>query len=433
MTSHHLGNNQRLNGMKLHFLALTSALTLWISCNTAEKSTSASSAHEHEGEKHEGHEHEKEGEKHEDHEGHEHEKKGEEHNEGATPKAGAFSEVHLTQEALKLAGIVVGKVERRALSGGVGIPAEVQFEPTSTAHVGPLVQGRITKVNVALGDRVTAGQLLGVVASSDVSAAGARLGQAKAQLSAAESTLARQQQLSAEGIGAQRSLIDAEARVNELKAEVAGLRSQLSLFGSGAGGGLVLTAPIDGIVVSMHGTLGETASPDEPVFVVTDPTKVWVRGNVPELEIGRATVGEAVSVRLHAFPNVAMKGTITYVAPSIDEPTRSLPIRVKLELPDPRLRSGLFGIIELVGGALDERVAVIPADAVATVDGQTVAFVQGNEPGAFQPTPVLLGRRAGAFFELKAGLPDSATVALSGGFRLKSVLKSGEIGDDHGH
>ena len=218
-------------------------------------------------------------------------------------EGGHENEVHLSAEALERAGIRIAAAERRALTGGVAIPAEVQFEPSSTAHVGPLVPGRITRVSVALGDRVRRGQVLGVVASSDVSNARARLDQARARLTAAESTLRRQQQLSTEGIGAQRSLIDAEAQVGELRAEVEGIRRQLSVFGSGSAGELVLTAPIDGVVVAVHGTLGETATPDQPAFIVTDPTKVWVRGNVPELELARVQVGSGAVVRLHAFPD----------------------------------------------------------------------------------------------------------------------------------
>jgi membrane fusion protein, heavy metal efflux system len=336
--------------------------------------------------------------------------------------------VHLSAEALERAGIRVAVAERRALTGGVAIPAEVQFEPSSTAHVGPLVPGRITRVSVALGDSVRRGQLLGVVASSDVSTARARLDQARARLTAAESTLRRQQQLSTEGIGAQRSLIDAEAQVGELRAEVEGLRRQLSVFGSGSAGELALTAPID-----VHGTLGETATPDEPVFIVTDPTKVWVRGNVPELELARVQVGSAAVVRLHAFPDAAMAGTITYVAPSLDERTRSLPVSVTLQAPDARLRSGLFGSIELVGGSADERVLVVPADAVATLDGQSVVFIPGDEPNSFRPQPVALGRRAGGFFEVRSGLEEGARLAVSGAFTLKSALRSGELSEGHEH
>lgn len=344
---------------------------------------------------------------------------------------GHENEVRISPEAASLAGIRVGPAERRALGGGTAIPAEIQFEPSSTAHVGPLVPGRITRVAVALGDRVKRGQLLAVVASSDVSAAHSRLEQSQARLKAAEATLHRQQQLSTEGIGAQRAVIDAEAQVGELRAEVSGLRRQLSVFGSGSSGSLSLTAPIDGVVVDLDATIGETAAADKVVFVVTDPTKVWVRGNVPELEIGRVTAGSAAIVRLHAFPELAMPGTIAYVAPALDAHTRSLPIKVVIALPDARLRSGLFGSIELVGGAVDERVLVVPADAVATLDGQQVVFVTADEPNTFKPQPIALGRRAGGFFEVRSGLTEGALLALSGAFTLKSALKSSELSEGH--
>ncbi len=362
-----------------------------------------------------------------------HEEKGKHGDEAGHAEGEHENEVHMSAEALELAGIRLAVAERRALTGGVAIPAEVQFEPSSTAHVGPMVPGRITRVSVALGDRVRRGQLLGVVASSDVSTARARLDQARARLSAAEATQRRQQQLSTEGIGAQRSLIDADAQVGELRAEVEGLRRQLSVFGSGSAGELMLTAPIDGVVVAVHATLGETATPEQPAFIVTDPTKVWVRGNVPELELSRVVAGSAAIVRLHAFPELSMTGTITYVAPALDEKTRSLPVRVTLQAPDARLRSGLFGSIELVGGSADERVLVVPADAVASLDGQTVVFVPADEPNSFKPQPVALGRRAGGLFEVRSGLEEGARLAISGAFTLKSALRSGELSEGHEH
>jgi cobalt-zinc-cadmium efflux system membrane fusion protein len=356
-----------------------------------------------------------------------------EHGADETGEKEQSGEVRLSAEARERAGVTIAVVGRRALSGGAAVPAEVQFEPSSTAHVGPLVPGRITKVSASLGDRVRRGQVLGLVASSDVSTARARLDQARARLSAAEATWRRQQQLATEGIGAQRSLIEAEAQVGELKAEVEGLQRQLSVFGSGSAGELVLTAPIDGVVVAVHGTLGEMATPEQPTFIVTDPTKVWVRGNVPELEISRVQAGAAVVVRLHAFADAAMNGTITYVAPALEASSRSLPIRVKLDTPDARLKSGLFGSIELLGGARDERVLVVPTDAVATLDGQTVVFVPTDEEGVFRPRAISLGRRAGGFFEVRAGLSEGARLAQSGAFTLKSALRGGELSGGHQH
>ncbi|MBS2022085.1 MAG: efflux RND transporter periplasmic adaptor subunit [Deltaproteobacteria bacterium] len=340
------------------------------------------------------------------------------------------SEAKLSSEALERAGIRVAQVERRALIGGAAIPAEVQLEPSSTAHVGPLVPGRITKVSAALGDHVRRGQVLGLVTSGDASAARSRYDQARARLSAAEATTKRQQQLASEGIGAKRALIDAQTQEGELRAEVEGLRQQLSVYGAGRAGVLSLVSSINGVVVAVHGTLGETATPEQPMFTVTDPSKVWVRGNVPELELSKVQVGNAALVRLHAFPDTSMPGTITYVAPALDERSRSLPIRVTLDAPDPRLRSGLFGSIELLGGTANGRVLVVPADAVATLDGQSVVFVPADEPNTFRPQPVQLGRRAGAVFEVRSGLADGARIASSGAFTLKSVLRSGELTEE---
>lgn len=360
-----------------------------------------------------------------EHDGHEEE--GGEHEEGHA------GEVELSAEAIELAGIIVGTAERRALTGGVAIPAVVEFDPTGTAHVGPLLPGRFTSIEAGLGDRVRRNQLLGTIASSDASASRSQLQQARARLSAAETTLRRQQQLTDEGIGAQRALIEAEAEVAELRAEVDGLRRQLSVYGSGRGGEMRLVSPIDGIIVSIHATLGETASPDREAFIVTDPGKIWVRGDVPELEIARVESGTAAIVRIHAFPELALLGTITYVAPALDPETRSLPIRVTLEAPDSRLRSNMFASVELIGGGRDERVVAVPAEAVVSLDGRYAVFVPADEPNTFRPAFVQLGRRGGAFFEVRSGLPEGTRIATGGAFVLKSVLKSGELSEGHAH
>ena len=345
---------------------------------------------------------------------------------GAAPNV-----VKLSAEAAELAGVRVATAERRAITGGASIPAEVQFEPNATAHVAPLVPGRITRVEVSLGDEVQRGQTLGVISSSDVSDARARLNQTQAQLRAAESARSRQEDLSAEGIGARRSLIEAEAQVSELRAAVEGLRRQLEVLGSGRGGELTLVSPIDGVVVAVHATLGETASPDRAAFIVSDPNKLWVQGYVPELTLREVQVGAAVVVRLDAYPELSLAGTITYAAPAIDETTRSLPIRVQLAEPDPRLRSGLFGSVELVDGGADGRVLTVPTSAIATLEGQTVVFVPTSEPHAFRPQPVVLGRRAGGYFEVRSGLEEGQRIAVSGGFTLKSTLESDELAEGH--
>ena len=57
-------------------------------------------------------------------------------------------EIHLSREAITASEIEIGAVERRALTGGAGLPAELSFDPLSTAHVAPLTSGRYTRIAV---------------------------------------------------------------------------------------------------------------------------------------------------------------------------------------------------------------------------------------------------------------------------------------------
>ena len=60
-------------------------------------------------------------------------------------------------------------------------------------------------------------------------------------------------------------------------------------------------------------------------------------------------------------------------------------------------------------------------------------FVPADAPHAFRPQSVLLGRRAGSYFEVRTGIDEGARIAVSGAFTLKSALSSGELSEGHEH
>ncbi|MCB9656070.1 MAG: efflux RND transporter periplasmic adaptor subunit [Sandaracinaceae bacterium] len=338
--------------------------------------------------------------------------------------------VHLSPAAITTNDIEVGAVEERALSGGAGLPAELSFDPLSVAHVSPLASGRFISVEVELGQRVTPGMLLAVVASETASEASSRLTEARAQLTAAETALARQRQLVGEGIGAHSALVDAEAVVAGLRARSTGLSRQLGVLGSGRSGQLRLVAPIEGVVIQLHATPGETSSTDEPAFTIANPDAISVYVQVPELAIGTVRLGQRALFRPHAFPDLALPGVVNYIAPTIDPDTRSLSMRVALDAMTPNLLSGMYGSLEIVGD--QRRSLAVPCNAVVTLGGATQAFVPGDAEGEFRPVAVRVGRRAGAYCELLEGLETGDPVVTRGAFTLKSALSQGELAE-HEH
>ena len=348
--------------------------------------------------------------------------------------AGEAHEVRLGAEALARAGIATAPVALRTLAGGGRVPAEVRLIPERTAHVAPLVPGRIVRVEVTPGQRVEAGQLLAVVASAEVAALAARLEEVEAQRGAARQAVARQRPLVAEGISAERVLVEAEAAARQLAAEAAGIERQLALLGATEGSGEVpLYAPIAGVIVEMHATLGERTGDDEPPFVIADPGEVWVVGWVPELRVAEVAVGTRARLALPAYPGERWEAPIRYVAPALDAAARALPVRLVLPNPDGRLRAGLFGTLELLAGTADEAPrAAIPREAVVTLEGRDAVFVARGGPGVFAPVFVTLGRREGGEVEVVAGLEAGEEVVVSGAFTLKSALQAGELAE-HEH
>lgn len=341
-------------------------------------------------------------------------------------------EVQLSEEAIEWAGIEIAPAELRSIRVSNSIPAEVMLEPGGAAHVAPLVRGRVSKIHVTVGEEVRKGQLLGEVQSSDASSARSGLDQARARLLAARSALERQEQLSREGIGSQRSLVEAQALAGVLEAEVAGLRRQLAVLGSGKEGTVALSSPIDGVVVSIESALGETATADASIFTVTDPERTWIRANVSELDLEKVRQGAPALVRLYAFPGLALSGKVVYVAPTLDERSRTLPLRVQLDAPDPRLRGGLFGSVELLHDG-DGRTVAVPAEAIAKLERQAVVFVPSSTPGSFRAKPVAVGPRAGGFIEIREGLEAGEPVVVKGSFTLKSILWAEDLGEGHVH
>ena len=105
-------------------------------------------------------------------------------------------------------------------------------------------------------------------------------------------------------------------------------------------------------------------------------------------------------------------------------------MRVVLDELDPRLRSGMFGTLEILGD--ERRSLALPTNAVVTMNGTSTVFVPGDSEEEFRPVPVRIGRRAGAYYELLQGLEEGAAVVVAGAFTLKSAMSTDQL-SEHEH
>jgi cobalt-zinc-cadmium efflux system membrane fusion protein len=343
--------------------------------------------------------------------------------------------VRVSKAAIKRSGIRVAQVLAVPATGGIEVPAEVQAEPDRLAHVSSVVSGQLARVIVSVGDRVQAGQTLAVIRSVALGEARAQAARAQANVEMAAANLRRQQELQREGIGAARQFLEAQAELKRAEAEESAAKRALEVYGRGGSGSeVMIKSPIAGRVVARHATVGEVVDPTDILFEITDITRVWVVGRVYQQQAGSVHEEASTVLTLQAHPGRTFEGKLDYVAPSLDERTRTLPVRVALDNPDGVLRPGLFGTLSISpSGTTGRTVAAVAAAAVQRLGNDTVVFVPGAREGEFEAVTVVTAPHTGDLVRIEKGVAVSDPYVAEGAFVLKSELSRGELGEGHAH
>ena len=271
-------------------------------------------------------------------------------------------------------------------------------------NIVPQTAGRITKINVEIGDRVKKGQVLAEIDK-------VQLQQAQLQLHNAEVELERLKTLYEAG-GLSKSDLDAiELQYNVAKTQVDNLLENTTLL-----------SPIDGVITARNYDAGDMYSMSAPIFTVEQIKPVKLLVGVSESDYSKIKKGDTVTVKADAFPDLTFDGKIERIYPTIDPATRTFTVEVVVPNAYSTLRPGMFSRVTINFGT--NRNVVIPDVAVVKQQGSGERFVYIlNEDGTVTYQKIELGRRMGTEYEVLSGIADSAKVVTGGQIRLKDGIK----------
>ncbi len=356
----------------------------------------------------------------------------------ADQRNGEKGAVHLTEEQQNLLSIGVSP----ALSGRadelVKAPVEIMFVPDLVARVGPLLEAKVSKVLVDLGDTVSAGDTIAILDSVALAQARARMQSLAARKTAAEAEFRRERSLQKQGISSEEEFLAAKATFLTTAAELNAAREELKAYGVSPSGSAEselasysLRSPISGVVEKRDVVVGETLSSADTPFMVVNNKRVWAMIRVAESDIDQLALGDAVRIQLKSGGDRAYNGKITWVSTQLDETSRTVRVRAEIDTPEGRLRPGMFGTALVSSHAGATPVPLVPRDAVQTVDGRDVVFVPGDEPGEFRATPVQTGVEANGLIEIRQGITAGQPVVGGGAFDLMSALTASNRSASH--
>ena len=330
---------------------------------------------------------------------------------------------------------------RDTVTDEVIAPGRIGVNPNRVSRVLPPVQGRVLEVKAKLGEFVEQGQPLLSLDSPDADAAvsaylqadaaarQARFAQTKAETDYRRAKDLYEHKAVAEKdfLSAQNDLAQANGNVEATRAANEQAQRKLELLGLKSGEfhqPTLVRAPISGRVMEVNVTVGEyrgaVASHSDttttPLMTIADLSTVWMSSEVPEPSIRFIHVGEAVEIRLVAFPGEVLHGRVARIAKSLDPQTRTLKVHVDLPNPKERFLPEMFGSIRHAGAP--RPVPVVPVTAVVQEYGQSFVFVEVGS-GRFERRQIATGPRAGDIVPVLSGLKADERVVVEGAMLLK--------------
>ncbi|MFN7445344.1 MAG: efflux RND transporter periplasmic adaptor subunit [Curvibacter sp.] len=291
----------------------------------------------------------------------------------------------------------------------IDLPARVVWNEERTQRVYPSFAGRVTAIRADVGQRVSAGSPLAVLASPDFGQAQSETARAEADERLASRNLQRQRELFESGIVPRKELEQAEAEFERARAEANRARARTSLYGSNAGVNqeLLLRATLAGNVVERNLNPGQELRPDQagagvpPLFVISDPSTLWVQIDVRDHEIALVRPGQKFSLRVPVLAGQVFEGVVVASADFIYAQTRTIKVRARVANPKGLLKAEMLGT-----AAFERRFAegvVIPANASLLQGAQHWVFVQ-TRPGEFERRRVEISYEGTRDVVISAGL-----------------------------
>ena len=314
-----------------------------------------------------------------------------------------------------------------ALPKRVTIVPEMIFsgslDPEWQAEVAPKVDGRIEKVFVKEGDKVTKGQVLATLEQVDIDAevlkARSEYVEAKTNLRKAVRDLERYEKLYQAGAVSEQTVDDyrfahenADAQLNAALGNLRGKESSLS--------GTNIVAPADGIIAKRYFQEGYYAKSGNVLFAIADISTLKTVINIPEGQIAGVAVGNEAKITLPAFENREIIGKITSIAPVADLPAHTFSTEISVDNPE-GLRAGVFATVKLVAEPRNN-VLTIPMHSIVMRDDQKTVYVVDDENKVSRRV-LAVGYCNEEYAEILSGLKDGEVIVTRGQNKLREGSK----------
>ena len=314
----------------------------------------------------------------------------------------------------------------------VPLTGRLVWDEDATVRVFTPFAGIVRKLFVDVNQPVAKGMALAEIQSPDFGQAQSDARKAASDLRRADQNLTRLRDLFEHGAAPRKDLESAEADYASAQAEKDRAERRLAIYGAtttSTNQDFLLPSPLTGILVERNVTPGQEIRPDQmlanvpqftaPLFVVTEPTRLWVWLDVTEMHLPLVHKGTELTIRSKAFPGRTFRGRLDLIGDSLDATTRTVRARGSVENASKLLKSELYVTVE-VPDAVPMSLQV-PSKAVFLRENQYYLFLETGA-GQFQRHAVKVGSERDGKVAILEGLNTGQRVVTEGCLLLQSLM-----------
>jgi cobalt-zinc-cadmium efflux system membrane fusion protein len=293
----------------------------------------------------------------------------------APPPAKVERGAHCLDEAF------LGKLEFQEpliqrVTENIPLTGSVETNPDKVVHFTSLVGGIIANTYFSLGDKVTKGEVLADLSSTELGSLQTERRNLESRIGVARKKLESVRAMFEDGISSQKELMEAQSELDVLLSENQKVTAHLRLFSASPEKGVFqIRAPASGVITAKSIAAGTPVSGGgEPLFTISDLSEVWVMVNVYATNVRNIGEGMEVSIRTLSYPGEIFKGQITAISQIYDNEARVLKARVVLPNTSLKLKPGMLVDVAALKHQKTEALS-IPTKAVVFDDNQHFVVV----------------------------------------------------------
>ncbi|MDH3649579.1 MAG: efflux RND transporter periplasmic adaptor subunit [Saprospiraceae bacterium] len=370
--------------------------------------------------------------------GHSH-TEGDDHSHASTDEdhhAESENEVELTTEQVRNIGVKFGRIEPRNIRSLVQLTGRIELPPSGKAVVGSALEGKITRVHVAAGQYVRAGQQLFTLQNLDIIDWQQDLIQQQAQLDYLEQEIARQKTLSDEELGPLKKYQEVQAEKRKVEAHIVGIKSKLEAIGlSGENTGRIqsnfyVTAPSNGTIQHLRVSNGEYVLTNTALAEIINSRSLHLHLLAYGEDIAHLGKKQVLNFYVQSRPDQIMQAEIFWINEIINEGSNSYDVHAEIKGDLTGLIAGEFVEARVVNQ--ERSVETVPIAAVTMDKGLHYLFTMDHvhdEVVHFRKAQVQIGETDLGYVEVKPIDPieSDAEVVVEGAFFVMAQSKKGEM------